>query len=300
MISSVHAVTGTQVEMPPIASQAPAILERLRAALATLTPAERRVAEAVLRDPLGVIHQSVSQLAQDANTSAATVVRLCTGIGLRGYQELKITLATQAIPAPARVHSDVQNDDDAQAVVRKLLDGTANALLRTADSLDAAVLAAIAERIMGAERVLFGAVGTSAPLAQDIAYRLTTLGIAATYVPDVHAQHVTARMLGPRDLLFAISHTGSTFETLAVVRAARQSGAGTVALTSFSASPLTEVVDLSLVAGSSETSYRVEAMASRIVHLAVLDALYVAIALKHPRSSEGLAMTEDVLIEHRI
>ncbi|WP_155343442.1 MULTISPECIES: MurR/RpiR family transcriptional regulator [Acrocarpospora] len=284
----------------PTAGRTAPILERLRAALGRLSPAERRVADAILRDPLGVIHQSVSQLAQSADASAATVVRLCTGLGLRGYQELKITLASQSIPAPARMHSDIAKDDDAHAIVRKILGGTSTALLRTAEALDSDVLAAIARRVMDADRVLLGAVGTSAPLAQDIAYRLTTLGIPATYVADVHIQHVTARMLGPRDLLFAISHTGSTFETLAVARAAKDSGAATVALTSFASSPLTELVDLSLVAGSAETSYRVEAMASRIVHLAVLDALYVAIALQHPRSAAGLAMTEDVLIEHRI
>ena len=286
-------------DLRPATTTVQPILERLRASLAGLTPAERRVAEVVLRDPLAVIHQSVSQLAQDAETSAATVIRFCTGLGLRGYQELKITLASQSLPATTRVHSHVERGDDAQAIAHKILGSTADALMRTSDSIDAAVLAAIATRVTRADRVLFGAVGSSAPLAQDIAYRLTTLGIAAQFVPDVHVQHVTARMLREHDLFFAISHTGSTFETLAMVRAARDAGAGSVALTSFSASPLTELVDLSLVAGSAETNYRVEAMASRIVHLAVLDSLYVMIAIERPESTAALAMTEDVLVEHR-
>ncbi|GGH45650.1 MurR/RpiR family transcriptional regulator [Microbacterium album] len=292
-------MTTTTPEAPSNLGDAP-LVERLRAALAGLTPAERRVAGVVLRDPLAVIHKSVSQLAQEAESSAATVVRLCTTLGLRGYQELKITLAREALPGARAVHDAVAEGDDAHAVARKVLGTTSDALARTADSLDASVLAAIARRIMGARRVLVGAVGTSAPLAQDIAYRLTTVGIPATFVPDVHTQHVTARMLGPEDLFFAISHTGSTFETLAAARAAQESGATTVALTSFATSPLTEVVDLSLIAGSAETAYRVEAMASRIVHLAVLDALYVLIALEQPHSQDALLMTQDVLIEHRI
>ncbi|MEV8268474.1 hypothetical protein [Microbacterium sp. NPDC076911] len=37
---------------------------------------------------------------------------------------------------------------------------------------------------------------------------------------DVHTSHVLARMLTDRDLVFAISHTGSTIETLAAARAA--------------------------------------------------------------------------------
>jgi DNA-binding MurR/RpiR family transcriptional regulator len=98
----------------------------------------------------------------------------------------------------------------------------------------------------------------------------------------------------------AISHTGSTTETLAVTRAAAEAGATTAALTSFLDSPLTGLVDHLLVAGSRETSYRIEAMTSRLLHLAVLDALYVAVVLRSPAAREALRATGDVLVEHRI
>lgn len=276
------------------------LLERLRSQLRSLSPAERRVADTILRDPLGIIHMSVSELATLAETSAATVVRLCTSIGLRGYQELKITLATQSIPSEKRVLDAVDAGDDVRTVSQKVLAGTAAAVEATAAVLDTGELERIAEAILGASRIQFGAVGTSAPLAQDAAYRLTTIGIPATFISDVHTQHVSARMLGPKDLFFAISHTGSTIETLAATRAARESGARTAALTSFRSSPLTETVDMSLIAGSAETAYRVEAMTSRIVHFAVLDALYVILALRRRESVDALALTEDVLIEHRL
>ena len=276
------------------------LAERLRSHLRSLSPAERRVADVVLRDPLEIIHLSVSELAALADTSAATVVRLCTSLGLRGYQELKITLATQSIPSEKRVLDAVEAADDTSAVTRKVLAGTAAAIEATISAIDTAEMDRIASAVLSAQRVLFGAVGTSAPLAQDAAYRLTTIGIPATFIPDVHTQHVSARMLGPRDLFFAISHTGATVETLAAARAARDSGARTAALTSFQSSPLTETVDFSLVAGSAETAYRVEAMTSRIVHFTVLDALYVTLALRRKESTDALALTEDVLIEHRL
>ncbi|MBZ6370815.1 MurR/RpiR family transcriptional regulator [Microbacterium aurum] len=276
------------------------LVEGLRSQLRSLTPAERRVADTILRDPLEVIHLSVSELATLAETSAATVVRLCTSIGLRGYQDLKITLAKQSIPSEKRVLNVVDAGDDADTVSQKVFAGTAAALEATAAVLNAVEMERIADAILGASRVQFGAVGTSAPLAQDAAYRLTTIGIPAIFIPDVHAQHVSARMLGLNDLFFAISHTGSTIETLAAARAARNSGARTAALTSFRSSPLTETVEMSLIAGSAETAYRVEAMTSRIVHFVVLDALYVILALRRRESVDALALTEDVLIEHRL
>ncbi|SDY52410.1 MurR/RpiR family transcriptional regulator [Herbiconiux ginsengi] len=276
------------------------ILERMRAGLTALSPAERRVADAVLRDPLAVIHLSVSELAAAAETSPATVVRLCASLGLRGYQELKITLASESIPHDRRVLGEITPGDGAHEITHKVMEATARALSEASRSVDTSVLDEIARTVLTARRVQFGAVGTSAPLALDAAYRLVTLGIDASFASDVHMQHVTARMLRPGDVFFAISHTGSTFETLSAARAAKASGATTVSLTSFSRSPLTETTDLNLVVGSAETAYRVEAMASRIVHLAVLDALFVTLSVQSAASAHHLAMTEDVLIEHRL
>ncbi len=49
-----------------------------------------------------------------------------------------------------------------------------------------------------------------------------------------------------------------------------------------------------------ETAYRIETMTSRIVHLVVLDAIFVLITLQHRQSQDALAATGDVLTEHRI
>ena len=77
-------------------------------------------------------------------------------------------------------------------------------------------------------------------------------------------------------------------------------GAQVVAVTSFFHSPLTEVAHLTLVCGSKETAFRVEAMASRLAHLTVLDALYVALAVRNrERTASALDSFGAVLSEHR-
>lgn len=300
--ASVAAPTGHVAEPAVVAglSAGQPVRERIRAALTSFSPAERRVADTILKDPLAVIHLSVSELAAIADASPATVVRLCASVGLRGYQDLKITLASESIPDDRRVLGDIESGDSDLDITHKVMEATAHAVSQASQTIDGSVITQIVDRLLGARRVVFGAVGTSAPLALDTAYRLVTLGIDASFAPDVHTQHVTARMLTGDDVFFAISHTGSTFETLATARAAKASGATTIALTSFSRSPLTEISDLSIVAGSAETNYRVEAMASRIVHLSVLDALFVSLSRRSDTSDAHLALTEDVLVEHRI
>jgi DNA-binding MurR/RpiR family transcriptional regulator len=154
--------------------------------------------------------------------------------------------------------------------------------------------------LSGARRVLCLGVGTSAPLAQDTAYRLATIGIDADAPPDAHVQHVRARLLKGKDVALAVSHTGATQETLGAVRGAREAGAAIIAITSFSSTPLTELADVTLVAGGRETSYRVAAMASRLAHLLVIDTLFTSLVLNDPRRARpAQQLTADVLAEHR-
>ncbi|WP_261574250.1 MurR/RpiR family transcriptional regulator [Frankia gtarii] len=276
------------------------IMEHVRAHSASLSAAEQRVARAILSDPVGVVHLSVSDLAQIAGSSPATVVRFCQALGLRGFQELKLALARESIPAERQLLDEIEPGDGPAEVTSKVLSGAANALQSAAQSVNSEAMGQVAELLGDARRIVFAAVGTSASLAGDVAYRFTTIGLDASFAADVHIQHVTARMLTAEDLCFAISHTGSTVETLATVRAAAAAGAATVALTSFATSPLTELVDHVLVAGSRETAYRIEAMTSRIVHLTILDALFVLLALRQPNAQLALAETADILIEHRL
>lgn len=113
-------------------------------------------------------------------------------------------------------------------------------------------------------------------------------------------QHVRASILGPDDVALVISHTGSTRETVMAARTAVESGATVLAVTSFPRSPLTETSSITLVAATPETRYPVEALASRIAHMVVLDALWIATTLA--RGDAALATTRhvtDIIARHR-
>lgn len=268
------------------------LLEKLRSHLQSFSPAERKAAELVLRDPIKVLNQSVTELASAAGVSAATVVRMCNGIGLRGFQDLKTQIAVQHKPSNGQRKFS-------EHPIAEILQESAEALFEAAEAIDTASVELVADELINARRIHVVAVGTSSMLASDFSYRLSMLGVNVGFTSDVHAQHVQARMLGPGDLVFAISHTGSTFETISAVRSAREAGAKILALTSFSRSPLTELCDAYVIAGSAETKYRVEAVSSRLVHLAVLDAIQAILRDRIPTAEEGLKATAEVMAEHR-
>ena len=78
-----------------------------------------------------------------------------------------------------------------------------------------------------------------------------------------------------------ISHTGRSVETVSAVEAAKKAGAKTISVTSFLHSPLTAFCDVNLIIVSSETAVLNEAISSRIAQIAVLDSLYVGLAMRH-------------------
>jgi DNA-binding MurR/RpiR family transcriptional regulator len=293
-------VTLVQPDQTDASTQEGPTVRSIRAALSDLVPSELRVAELILRDPKGIMYRSISEVAADAGTAASTVVRACRRLGFKGFQHLKLALAQDAGSPITRLNTQLDQESTPEEVLATVLHDGEQALHEARRTLESEEFARAVELLSGAEHVLFVAVGTSAPLAQDAAYRFLTIGAQAEAPADVHMQHVRARLLTERDVCVAISHTGATQETLATVRGAAEAGARTVAISSFVRSPLTEIAEVMLVAGSSELSYRIEAMSSRIAHLCILDALFVAVALRHAdRAGRAQATTANVLSEHR-
>lgn len=78
---------------------------------------------------------------------------------------------------------------------------------------------------------------------------------------------MNACLLTENDCAFIISHTGSTTETIEIAKAARKTGASIVVITSYPTSPLTTLADIVLTCTAEETTYRSEALTSRISQL---------------------------------
>lgn len=275
------------------------VVPGIRALVPSLNPSDARVARVLVADPHRVVHLSVGDVAAEAGTSASTVVRCCQTLGFKGFQDLKIRLA-QELGAAGGPPVDPPGESSCGDVLRRVLTNSARALTDSLVTVGEREFEGAVSALSGARKVLFLGVGTSAPLAQDASYRFKTVGIEAEAPPDAHTQHVGAKLLKRGDVCFAVSHTGATRETVTGVRDAKAAGATTVALTSFSRSPITEHADVALVAGGPEMSFRMEAMTSRVAHLSMLDALFVAVAESDPgRANAALDAYADVLAEHR-
>jgi DNA-binding MurR/RpiR family transcriptional regulator len=229
---------------------------------------------------------SAARLAKASGSSVGSVVRFCHALGLPGYQDFKIRLAQRSAPAWSPLITG-SVDRASPTAAQKVFADIADVLVDTAHAMDVAMLDRVADLLINAQRILIVATGTSSPIAADMAYRLTTIGLPVSYPAEVDTQQAAAHSLGCKDVCLAISHSGRTPSTIESIRIAITNQTPTVALTSFANSRLSGIAEAVLVAGSRPGAYRSEEMASRLVHLAVLNALWVLIVRRSGRVRIG-------------
>jgi RpiR family transcriptional regulator, carbohydrate utilization regulator len=263
------------------------MLERIRASIPALPPAEQRVAKLLLADPRGFAGLPVGELAERAHVSKPTVVRFCRSVGYDGLADFKLKLAGSVNEGVPFVHRAVDDDDKAGDIVVKVVDNAVAALLRyrnaaAGQSFERAI-AALAQAGKDGRRIEFYGVGNSGIVAQDAQHKFFRLGVIAHAVSDGHVQVMSATMLEPGDCAVIISNSGRSKDLLDVADIARKKGATVIAVTA-SGSPLAREAatgqHVLLAADHPEDADRYSPMVSRLLHLLIVDILTTGVALR--------------------
>jgi DNA-binding MurR/RpiR family transcriptional regulator len=278
----------------------------IRSILPSLPPAERRVADDVLRHPAEVVSLSIGDLAQQAETSEATVTRFCKRAGFSGYPDLRLAMATEVGRSSAPqsggliVGTDVRPDDALADIVAKVGALDARAIADTVDQLDVASLARVADVVIAARRVELYGIGASGLVAIDLEQKLRRIGLPAAVSVDGHAAMTTAAVLTDADVAIGISHSGETLDVIDPIEQARRMGATTVAITNYPRSSLATAADLLLTTAAQESLFRAGAMSSRSAQLTVIDCIYLAVAQRdYDDTVQALARTSAAVSSRR-
>jgi DNA-binding MurR/RpiR family transcriptional regulator len=278
------------------------LLVDVRALLPTLRPSERRIGEALLADPGAFATRSIGEIAEHASTSTTTVVRFTHRLGYQRFRDLRHDLTEQNLrerlsaPTGSAPGSDISADDDLADVVGKIAANESLSIADTAETLDLAALERAVALVGSAARVDVYGVGASAIVAVDLQRKLSRIGRVALEWPESHAAWTAAAVLDRTAVAVAVSHSGATTETVEFLRLARESGAGTIAITNHDRSPLAEVADVVLRTAARETAFRSGALGSRIAQLMVVDCLFVGVAqADYDRSVDALRRTYDAV-----
>jgi RpiR family transcriptional regulator, carbohydrate utilization regulator len=259
------------------------MLERIKASLPSLAPAEQRVGKLVLLDPRSFANLPVSELSDRAHVSKPTVVRFCRSMGYDGLSDFKLKLAGSVSEGVPFIHRSVDTDDKVADVMVKVIDNTVAAFLKYRN--DASSFAyekaaeALAETYKQRKRIEFFGVGNSGIVAQDAQHKFFRLGVTSIAYSDGHMQVMSASTVGPGDCVVVISNSGRTRDLMDACDIARKNGATTIVITA-SGSPLASAGHVHLAADHPEGYDRYSPMVSRLLHLLMVDILATSVALR--------------------
>ncbi|TXI74876.1 MAG: SIS domain-containing protein [Limnohabitans sp.] len=259
------------------------MLDRIKASLPSLAPAEQRVGKLVLADPRAFANLPVTELADRAHVSKPTVVRFCRSMGYDGLSDFKLKLAGSVSEGVPFIHRSVDADDKTSDVAVKVIDNTVAAFLKYRNDASSFALEhaaqALADTHKTGRRIEFYGVGNSGIVAQDAQHKFFRLGLNTIAYSDGHMQVMSASMLQPGDCAVIISNSGRTRDLMDACDIARKRGATTIVITA-SGSPLAGIGHIHLTADHPEGYDKYSPMVSRLLHLLIIDILATTVALR--------------------
>lgn len=191
--------------------------------------------------------------------------------------ELRARLASAS--AVGKRFLEQQNAPPVSALFAQICDDIQACLRHNLANLQEEVVQQLADAVCQARRIhVFGIGGCSTVFSQELQNRLMRFGLPITACSDAVVMKMTAAILGPQDLVLALSVSGITPEVTSAVEIARTYGARVGAITR-AGTPLAGLSDWLLPISIEETDFVFKPSASRYAMMLAIDVLATTTAL---------------------
>ncbi len=260
------------------------VIARIRTYASQMPATMSKIAAVLIDDPKAPLSLSITELAERAGTSAASVTRFCRMIGYSGYAPLRVGIAEDVGRGGGRAAwiADIGRsfgpDDPPEEIQRALLNTHVRSLQTTSELLDMPTAIRVADTIVKSRHVDVYGVGGSALTALEVEARLYRIGVNVHTWAEVHNGLTSAAILDDQCVAIGVSNTGRTDETIQMLAVAKAAGAHTVAITGNPDSPLAKIAHDVLIAASPDAYLQPADLSARHCQLFVVDLLYLLIA----------------------
>lgn len=214
-------------------------LELVAAVSSSLTPTERRIAEAVLAEPTLLAFGTVSDLAHQVGTSRPSIVRFANKLGFEGYTELqqhvRSDLSHRLSRPSERIRSDGQTAVPANVAI-------SDAIASVFDALEGERLANLVAPVLRAEKVwiLSGETSRAGAHALQSGLSMVRQGVRSL---EEHSYGTDLSDAGPRDAAMVFDFHRYRRQVDVAARILASAGVSIVAITDSPLSPLVELAD---------------------------------------------------------
>lgn len=253
-------------------------LGAIRSNYAKFSEKEKIIANYILEKPENIIHRTINEVADDLNLADATVFRFSKRIGFKGFQAMKIALASEIkSPLPADHNGGIINKHE-RTLIERVFQSNIRTLQNTLEIIEHNKYKKAIDLILHAQRVEVFGTGTSSIVAMDAFSKLVKAGVRAAAYMETQYQLLSASQLTTDDAAIIISDSDSDKDTLTILETVKKTGAKTIGISKDPKSSLSLNVDLALHTTSEEMEYLSAGLVSQIAQMSLIDSLCLSIA----------------------
>lgn len=275
------------------------VLKIIEAQLESLAPADRQIGNFILAHPDEVLRLSSASLAEKTGRSQSSVVKFAQKLGFSGYQDMKFAISKAKASewrAPGALHSTIELGDSHATIAQKLLASKMHAMQQTLAANDEGAIARALEITDAARRIHVAGVGASSLVARDFCYKLQKLGRYALHDSDSHVQMANVSAARPGDVLFALSYSGASIETVRIAELARARSATVISLTGPRQNAIARAADLNLYTIADEEKVRSSAITARDAQLMLTDFIFILLLQRQQDAGDYIADSGDAVM----
>ena len=276
------------------------VRDRIFSIYDSLYDAEKKAADYLIAHQEDVSNMSVSELAQNCDTSQATIIRFCKKIGCGGFHQLKLKLAGEQSRQEEPAASNEINIDNMEQSLHNIMTSKVEEIKATFHNFDKKDLRQVVDAILKADLIEFAAMGNTIPIAMDGTYKFNQLGLHAVTSPIWETQEAFARTMKEGDVFFAISASGASKRLIRMAEIVKKRGGVTVVITNQSRAPLTEICDHVIITATREHVFYDQVSFTRMAAMAVIDTLFMLLLSTKDDFFENVAEHERSVIEEKL
>ena len=244
---------------------------------------EQKVADYIMDHMDEIPKMSLGKIASECNVSEPTVLRMVKAIGYQGLREFR-TAVISAIAVTKGEHQNpvlygysLNKDDKSTGYSKKSSNNNGKKFLEdNLKNISVKTYENVIKAIKNAQMIDIYSVENSNVIAKDLLTKLLYLGFQCRHMDDTYHQRIAASNLTSKDVAIGISYSGCSEDTIKAMKAAKKSGATTIAVTNFKDSVISKYADL-LICTSQDQLFYGDAIFSRASQIVLVDMIYMGL-----------------------
>ncbi len=200
-----------------------------------LNKSEFEVLSFISNNDSKVVKMTIADLANETYVSTTTIIRLCKKLGYSGFSELKYELKRTK-----KEKSKLVTFNYDESINKNLIDVQKTCELINEDTVNRII------ELIPQKNIHFFGKGLSSIACEYITNQFLLMNLLAINYTSTHIAYLSAEKMDEKDMVFIMSLSGETEQSLKLARIAKSRGAFVVAITCMGINSLSKLADINL------------------------------------------------------